>query len=56
MNLLEHFFTFAETYAVCLVWVCVPLGFYASYLIMKNHFGMFAVAKNSDSEVSHGGN
>lgn len=54
-TLFIHFFAFAETYAVLLVWVTVPLAFYASYLFMNNHFGMFEPAVDRE-EKNHGAN
>ena len=55
LPLLEHIFAFAETYAVLLVWICVPLGFYAAYLIMKDQFGMFDASQDMESvEVPRG--
>ena len=40
-TLLIHWYQNAEVYAVLLVWVVVPLGFYATLLFFTNHYGIF---------------
>ena len=42
---LDHCFQYAEVYAVVLTLIVIPLGYWASYLFLKNHFGLFKVNK-----------
>ena len=41
MGLLMLWYQNAELYAIFLVWVVLPLGFYAAYLFLRRNFGMF---------------
>lgn len=41
LSLLLHVYAFAETYTVLLVWIVIPLGFYAAYLWIRNRYGLF---------------
>ena len=38
---LIHWYHMAEVYAVILVWIVIPLGFFASYLFLQRHYGLF---------------
>jgi hypothetical protein len=40
-NALFHIYRYAEVYTVLLVWIVVPLGYWASFTFLRNHFGMF---------------
>lgn len=43
LKLLVHVYQYAEVYAVLLSWVTIPLGYYAAYLFIRNHYGLFMV-------------
>ena len=51
MDLLAHFFQFAEVYTVLLVWLVVPLGFLAILLFLQSQYGIFTL----DGGVSNHG-
>ncbi len=43
LKFLVHVYQYAEVYAVLLSWVVIPLGYYAAYLFLHNHYGQFTV-------------
>lgn len=45
LKFLVHTYQYAEVYAVLLSWVVIPLGYYAAYLFMRNHYGQFTPQK-----------
>lgn len=45
---LLHVYQFAEVYTVALVWIVIPLGFYACYRFFQGHYDMFLPRKNKD--------
>ena len=55
-QLIVHWFHFAELYAVMLTWIVVPLGFYASFLFLGRHYGMFVprnITKDGPADGVH---
>ncbi|GAG94513.1 unnamed protein product [marine sediment metagenome] len=42
MGLLKHIYLNVESYTALLSWIVVPLGFYALYLFLSRHYGIFA--------------
>ncbi len=51
---LDHCFQYAEIYSVILAVIVIPLGYYAVYLFMKNHYGLFAEAQKSKGNQRKG--
>ena len=51
LSFLTHLYMFAEVYTVVLVWVSVPVFFYAAFYFMSRHYGMF---QPNVKETSHG--
>ena len=49
--MLVHLFNNAETYAVLLVWIVIPLGYGACYLFVRNHYGWFAAVAEGEKET-----
>lgn len=59
LNFLIHWYQLAEVYAVILAWITLPLAYYASYLFMRNHYGLFiptALPAQNKEGLSHGSN
>jgi hypothetical protein len=48
LALLTHLYSNVEIYVVLLVWVTAPLGFYAAYLFMKNHYAVFSPPRGDE--------
>lgn len=55
LNLLVHWYQYAEVYAVIFSWIVVPLGYYAAYLFLRNHYGIFQpkVVEVSVKDAAH---
>lgn len=49
INFLSHVYNHAETYTVLFAWATIPMAFYASYLFLQHHYGMFTVPENGAS-------
>lgn len=50
LKFLVHVYQYAEFYAVILSWTVIPLGYFASYLFLRNHFGWFEVKREGHAE------
>lgn len=50
---LTHWYRMAEVYAVILVWIAVPLGFFACYLFFQRHYGLFTPPTRVPTKPEH---
>lgn len=45
MELLLELFNNVEWYVMLFGWITMPLGFFALYLLLHNHYGLFRKGK-----------
>jgi len=41
LKILQHVFQYAEAYAVLLVWIVIPLGYFVCFRFFQRRYGMF---------------